>query len=286
MRLIDLIVARDPGSVAASLPKFVVSNVANYLMTREAKAWDWLEFPYPRPPYDNMWVEYEHSREHLAVKSIEGRVVFGCMIRKVEGAASWKLGGYLVQIIDKKIHATGPPRLAQFSINSEGTPCDIFFPPVRADQKYWPKALDNVKKFEEYVPTREEQPRDEEKDVVHSQILFTPIICAMSFANCRNIEIVRVEQPPKLAKANAKRGKPKANPYHVINILPFGKVFASQRRVVTSDGKIDVEIRRGSYARYGPQHNRGLLFGKYEGVFWRPGRLAGGKADYAVKVKS
>ena len=42
---------------------------------------------------------------------------------------------------------------------------------------------------------------------------------------------------------------------------------------------------RGSYAKYGPKFDHGLLFGKYEGMFWRPAKMASGEQERTYEVK-
>jgi hypothetical protein len=69
-----------------------------------------------------------------------------------------------------------------------------------------------------------------------------------------------------------------------------GKTTPTHRKVESHDGLgVALHIRRGHYAYYGEKYNRGKLFGKYEGMFWKPQTTAGDSAsgeakhDYVVK---
>lgn len=247
-----------------SLPRFVVTNVAEYYFHHEKEFWLLKDFPYPRPPFDKMWIEYKFPKEsrssEVSGASLETpgyESFFGAFVTSAE-ENTWILAGstYAVAQGSHKVKI-GPTEVMRFDLDQDGL-----------INRVWRRV------------------EDERSVDAHTTMLylFHPILMALSFTNCRNIEIVEVTATEKLQKARKKRGKPPKQPFKVINILPFGKVFrSSNRTMVSEDGKIDFIIRRGSYGKYGPKFGRGLLFGKYEGMFWRPATKDRGRT-YEVKA--
>ena len=273
MTLADSLMAAGGSDAAAlgSIPRFVVTNVAEYYFHHEKEYWTLKEFPLPHPPFDHMWLEYRipkytHSKE-VPFKSVEvpgHDLHFGAFLIP-DGPGRWGLAGRMYSMVAQgrdrgKIlpgrHIDG----MRFSIGPSGN-------------------IDTV-----WIPVEQEGKDDHQ--VATELYIFHPILMAFSFANCRNIEVIDVRPPEKLQRARKKRGKSQRHPFKVINILPFGRVFRSSgRTVVSEDGKIDVVIRRGSYAKYGPKFDHGLLFGKYEGMFWRPAKMASGEQERTYEVK-
>lgn len=118
-----------------------------------------------------------------------------------------------------------------------------------------------------------------------------PFLLALSFMNCRNLEVVTVDHTPEIQKARRKKNRPPLISYKVINILGLGEKQRS-RSVTTNSPEepigVALHIRRGHFAKYGEEN--GKLFGKYEGLFWKPQAVVGNANngialhDYAVGV--
>ena len=80
--------------------------------------------------------------------------------------------------------------------------------------------------------------------------------------------------------------------YSVVNVLPLANLKAARSRTVESpDGQgVALHIRAGNFAHYGEAFGRKKLFGKFEGMYWRPqatvGKLERGLSvhDYAAKA--
>lgn len=275
-------------------PKMDVTNIAEYYYHHDKEVWMIGEdFPHPNPPFKTMWVEYRYPRElyskqvgTVLVKSYDKGLVpyFGCFVSSIhefqwrEGAVPGEFGR--LSIRDKKpgLHgnigmagamwyidrATGRPATfnsvvsARFNLDKDGNVSEDWYLPT-------------------YMGANPE-------DMATMLTYFHPVMMAFSFANCKNIEIVEVKPPVKLNKARARRGNRQLVSYKVINVLPFGKTYKQQSRTVESDGQgVALHIRAGNFARYGEKYGRGKLFGKFEGMFWRPQSVVG-SADAGVSV--
>lgn len=277
MKLMDVLGLKPP------FPKFVIDNVADYYFHHEKETWALNEFPMPRPPFDEMWIEYKLPRttwsktvgETRFVEHDDEDVQFGGFVEKGARPGQWVISGSFwgvpkhgtLEQIQKGAHY-GEVISMCYSINEDETAVAQ----VGVNDKTWKRC-------------------NEDRDEVISRLYaFHPLLMAFSFCNCRNIEIVKVQASEKLQKARSKRGKPALQDHHVINILPFGKFFEKGSRVMRivqdNGAKLALAIRRGSYARYGEKYGRGLLFGKYEGMFWRPAILKETEKEYQVRAET
>ena len=254
----------------ARWPKFDVSNVARYYLTHDKEYWVLGDFPLPHPPYDEMWCEYRMPP--IVCSKGEGNwevylsgytIYFGAIVYRKED--SFNICGMYYTVADQ---GREKGKVKSFS--------------EQVSLRYWLDGSGTIEKSVLYSNKAEVKSPEEYATMAYCT---HPILMAFTFCNCKNAEVVTVRASDALQKARAKRGVGKLHEHRIINILPFGKVFEGRRRTVVSDGKLAVEIRAGNYARYGPKFNRGLLFGKYEGLFWRPSILAGDKAvDYNIKL--
>lgn len=105
-----------------------------------------------------------------------------------------------------------------------------------------------------------------------SQIFFMPALMAFHYANYQNI--VTREVTPQYASRQARRDAERRNEpplckYHILEIGPPGvkdpRRFRPLAEVVAETPLHGV---RRHCRRYGPKYGKGLLFGKYEGMFW------------------
>ena len=267
MHIYDILhqIAPDRSLVIDRLPKFVISNVADFYYFHEKEYWKIEDFPYPHPPFDELWFEYQTPTEFLKrlipemddpvyAADLLGRIHInfcGVCTKNEDVTESyghdWTIRGFMIYT-----HAHGPLKDHPAKLEPY---LDLHF-----------SIRDGIAKNSVMIYKKSQ---GEPTDMVNA---FHPVLMAFSFASCRNIEIIRVEPSKELNRARRKKGKVPITPHHLIKILPFGKVFQKQSRTVSvgEDGKIDITIRRGSFARYGPDFGRGLLFGKYSGTFWRP----------------
>lgn len=259
-------------------PKFVVDNVAEYYSTHEKEYWIFHEdFPYPRPPHELMWVEYEVPRTFYskekgvteAPRPKELRLYFGAIVTEDEGYIS--IFGHYWTVYTP----TENLRLYKGKVN-----CKFKIDPETGK-------LTDVRVPQEYYTDQ----KLSEDDISNMMYALHPVLMALSFMNCKNSEIVEVEVPPKLQKARVRRGKKPLSDFRVINLLPMGEKNVVRRtRKVYHYGEnlseVSIKISRGgSYAFYGPKYGKGLLFGKYEGMFWRSPVVGDTVPKYKLKVK-
>lgn len=265
MKLIDILGIKFDG------PKFVVDNVAKYFYAHDKEFWCLSDFPMPRPPFDEMWIEYKlpkysHSKELGDVKMFSpddidihwgGFVAYG-------GPDTWIISGSFWKVPKHLTNDRQPWHTEILTIKYTWKPGQII--------DVWAPENDIAK-----------------GDLASKFYAFHPILMAFSFCNCKNVEVVTVRPHAKLQQVRAKRGKPPFNEHRIINILPFGKYFERGSRVVTvQEGgaeKLVIQIRRGNYARYGAEFGRGLLFGKYSGMFWRPSIIKDSEKEYQVRAE-
>lgn len=259
-------------------PKMDASNVADYYFHHDKEYWCVNDFPRARPPFERMWVEYRYpstfrSKEIGEVVSDAAKrgfeAFFGACVSKPPPSkepGEWLISGNSFLARQGKIvEKCGPTRSFRFDLDRGG----------------------EISTF--YIPIHAGNTADEKASYL---FVFHPILLAFSLGNCKNIEIVEVSPDRKLQKARERRGKPRLSSYRIINVLPFGKTYRQTVRKVEGEARgLALHIRAGSFARYGPEFGRGKLFGKHEGMFWRPQSLVGNAEhgvsvhDYAAKAK-
>jgi hypothetical protein len=113
-----------------------------------------------------------------------------------------------------------------------------------------------------------------------------PALLALSFMNCKNVEVVRHDPPTPTPRQQRHLKKPLLR-YHTLNIEPMKRVLRTEGGATESSGlKRALHICRGHFANY---TDKGL-FGKYFGRFWVPAHVRGTieegivAKDYAVKA--
>lgn len=274
-------------------PKMDVTNVAEYFYKHDRERWLPTDFPWPKPPFKNMWVEYRYPRttysKEVGVKNVEGysrglTPYFGCF---VSTAVEFVPGDKHVTIRnfqDKPVTEVGgePPK------GEYGVYGGVWYVDNRDNAKMFGKEI-SVRfdigpdgKISKVYHAGTILPKQEDLETRIYEIY--PVLMAFSFGNCKNIEVVQVDPPPKLNKARERRGNRPLVSYKVINVLPFGRAYNPTKRTVVGDGAgVALHIRAGNFARYGEAYGRKKLFGKYEGMFWRPQAMVG-SAERGVSV--
>jgi hypothetical protein len=129
---------------------------------------------------------------------------------------------------------SGPVHMWQFAIYADGEPADLHW--VHLTPEYEMKSW----------------------DMAHLVLLG-----ALNFMNCRNVALVE----PKRERHEAKRIARTGVSVHTINVFPTGVSARSAAEKGESTGTPLTSVR-GHFACYGPEYDRGLLFGKYAGRFW------------------
>lgn len=107
---------------------------------------------------------------------------------------------------------------------------------------------------------------------------------ALNFLGASNVGVAEPTRPRPERRRLARTGVQ----VQTIVVRPPGKHRAKSAaaRPIGADEALLSPVR-GHWSRYGPEHNRGLLFGKYSGKFWISGHVRGaGEAeprDYVLK---
>lgn len=142
------------------------------------------------------------------------------------------------------IATTGPVYVEQYAVYPDGEPADI----------HW------LHVFEGW-------------DKASSEMHMRVNLGVLNFLNCRNIDLVE----PQRSRAERRRIERTGVRVHEINVFPVGKSASGSGRPIGEGTPL--HSVRGHFARYGPEHGKGLLFGKYSGRFFRP-QHARGSADH------
>lgn len=116
------------------------------------------------------------------------------------------------------------------------------------------------------------------------QMPLVTLNATLNFLACSNVEIAEPKRPfPVRQRLRKTRVQ-----VQTIVVRPPGKRSRPTGEVRPVD-ELDTTLTtvRGSFARYGPAFDRGLLFGKYAGKFWRPAYVRGAgdpeQKDYLLK---
>jgi hypothetical protein len=163
---------------------------------------------------------------------------------------------------------SGPCHMLRHAIHDDGSPADI----------NW-LALMSRGKFDERGQLMDANTKTWEASMV-------TLGAALNFLNASNIDIAEPARPRPLRRRIERTGVQ----VQTIVVRPPGKARSKSAAVRPLEATESVlSPVRGHWARYGPEHNRGLLFGKYAGKFWVSGHVRGagdpGEAtkDYLLK---
>jgi hypothetical protein len=99
---------------------------------------------------------------------------------------------------------------------------------------------------------------------------------------CKNVCIEPRDNDPKQVRRAVKRHGNNASGYryHVLVVRPPGAGTNTKGEEI---GTMPRHVCRGHFAEYGPEFNKGLLFGKYAGRFYVPPHLKGKKENGTVE---
>lgn len=113
-----------------------------------------------------------------------------------------------------------------------------------------------------------------------------PLYLAISFMNCKNVELV--DHPaPRLSKGRQKRGDRPLLSFKTLNISPMRRVLETEGNSAVNGLAKALHICRGHFKTFEPGKG---LFGKHEGMFWWNNHVRGSTEqgvivkDYAVKA--
>jgi hypothetical protein len=100
---------------------------------------------------------------------------------------------------------------------------------------------------------------------------------------CKNVGLSDRDNDPEQVKCAIKRhgGTPDSYRYHTLIVRPPGSKGSNSPGI--DIGMMPRHVCRGHFAEYGPEFNKGLLFGKYAGRFFIPPCLKGDKKNGIVE---
>lgn len=92
----------------------------------------------------------------------------------------------------------------------------------------------------------------------------------ITLAGCRNVELAVPTRPRAQRRQLERLG---VTPSEIV-IRRIGKTYRGKRGE-PSNSEVPQSFVRGHFARYGPEYDRELLFGRYAGKFWIPAHARG-----------
>lgn len=253
----DRSLARDALLVAKAATETVVDATAIYrsLVAKEEPIWLYEDHPCIAPPWDSAAICYVNEHGNVIVMTAlasefrnpadwedgwqPAEPVEWDRVRWIVNTFLW-LGG--TSPVTGPFETTGPVHMWRFAIYRDGKPADL--------------------RWVHIVP---EYPM-ERWDMAHATLLGS-----LNFLNCRNVELVE----PQRSRGERRRLERTGVTVKTINVFPAGR---SSRSIATAGAGTPLTTVRGHFAHYGPEYDRGLLFGKYAGRFWHP-QTARGSAE-------
>lgn len=158
----------------------------------------------------------------------------------------------------RDFQTTGPMHLLQNAVYDDGSPADM----------HWVALL---KKFTEEV----------------WQMPQAVLAATLNFMACSNIELAQAPLPVRVRQRMSNQQR-RVQLQTIVVRPPGRRSSAAPGQPVgrLMDG-LDTPLTsvRGSFGHYGPQYERGLLFGKYAGKFWRPAHARGAAGDEPPPTK-
>jgi hypothetical protein len=254
----DRSLARSAMGVCLLATETVVDATAIYqsLVAKEEPIWLYEDHPCIAPPWDAAAVCYVNEHGNVMVMTalasefggretwedewVPAEPVDFDRVRWILNTFLW-LGGHGGD--GRPFATTGPVHMWRFAIYEDGEPADL--------------------RWVHLVP---EYPM-EGWDMAHATLLGS-----LNFLNCRNVELVEPVRP----RGERRRLERTGVVVKTINVFPAGR---SSRTIATSGAGTPLTSVRGHFAHYGPQYDRGLLFGKLSGRFWHP-QTSRGTAEF------
>lgn len=114
-----------------------------------------------------------------------------------------------------------------------------------------------------------------------------PVLLAICFCHCKNVEVVKNPIEPELRKAWAKKGRFPVDKFYTLSISPIKRILSEAMKSNQCGGAKALHICRGHFKDF---RNHGL-FGKHKGMFWWDMNLRGSskygtiKKDYQIKTR-
>ena len=215
-----------------------------------------------RPPWPEVIIGYQNSYHNVHLLQVlvapieevsaedrwdslaDDHVISWDDVKWVYHATLWT-GGYSTTS-NRYLPLTGPMFAWSLAVNEDGTMQDLRwtnYSPQQPDATMWDPSI-------------------------------MTMLAVLNYLNCVNVELV-VPQRPRTVQRRITRHLPDTQ----VSEIRVRPVSQSRRNQGTSSAGsqelVPLHVVRGHFARYGPEFDRGLLFGKYAGRFWIQGHARG-----------
>lgn len=229
------------------------------------------DFPEITPPWDEALLCYVNTFGNVIVLQVNrepwdghtptaaewntGNEVDWSKVRWVAETAIW-IGGRDGE--GREVPTSGPCHILRHAIDEQGAPADINWIALMA-----PRGRP--------LHTTRRMLQDDPNAAVWEAAMAT-LTASLNFLNASNVDVAEPARPRPERRRLARTGVT----VQTIVVRPPGKrrVKGSTARPIDASESVLSPVR-GHWARYGPQFDRGLLFGKYAGKFWIAGHIRG-----------
>jgi hypothetical protein len=242
-------------------------NISDYLYRQnQQEEWDLTnDFPNVAPPFERIWIEYSIPAESQS----EGKIVqnlhrprVGVLIQSEEVAEAghkWVCRGTIYQ---KFVNGLVGCRLTVTWLVTANGECRLLPEGLRIElEALAPGPAEAMAKDERFI--------NDAKRWATSD-LFVPFL-ALSFLHCKNVQLLKNPESPRLQKARERKGKPPLLRWHTLTIEPVRRIVAAANSGNPALTPKALHICRGHFKDFS---ERGL-FGKYKGLYWWDAQVRG-----------
>lgn len=274
------------GEVIKNAVTIDIQNVVDYYSSSPQSVWEVnRDLPCAMPPFDSFAMEYiipdqvnENGVWRDAVESERGKRL--CNI--VTTWAETETTKSVMVFTYTDIEGFKGPGIAPFTVLYEVDKKTGEMIPLGSNtegEQNWYKIFANDDFLREYAKWDLKTKQD--------CLNFTkPLLLAISFMNCRNVEKV-VKRASLFPKSRRREGRPPLVKVYTLEIGPIKKIIGEHSGSSELLTPRALHICRGHFKDF--SHGQGL-FGKYKGRYWWPMTTRGSKEagevikDYAVKI--
>ena len=248
---------------------FNIQNVTDYYYASGQEFWEVdVDFPNLAPPFPTFFMEYIepetiNSEEFGRNKNPLSGARFGCLFKSDKvplypEKTDRKWTTWIAIFFQIPGHPIIQPAVAFLTVDQYGQ-------------------VGNVKEYYKMgIPTDSPDPESERK---FFQGLLHPMLLAISFLHCKNIEIIP-HDPLHIPGKRARRGSSHIT-IHTLQIDRLKKILEDEGESETTGMKNALHICRGHFKDF--SKGKGL-FGKYKDLFWWDDQVRG-KLDRGIVLK-
>ena len=292
---------------------FLIQNVADYFYDQcptlkgnepgesykvVSSRWTLGDFPNLAPPFPAYWMEYELRRDWPCAGTVrrvgvmcEGQPVPLDSRALLTGTPIRKIGvDYLKDSVEVTTDTVWMTSYALYVETTRGKALEVerVFLPLNRLGEITVTVESPLPVLLVQCPT-DRVPNDSEYLADVAKLWIYPAWLATSFLHCHNVAITETAPHPKLARKYQKRTGRSPVSFKTLEIHATRKMLTRSGANGTETGlKKALHICRGSFGHYGSAYvnddgsPKGKLFGKVEGMFWRPASLKGNSSEGAV----